>query len=222
MHEPSATDDFLRDLTVMDPVLAQILDRNFWINGARSIAELGEIGFKTDRRLDFGGVSSLSKQWLVRDRFVREYSFAIPCEEAVSLIARRSPEIIELGAGTGFWAHLLAMAGVSIVATDSEPRQAFDVAYEGLDAVDAVKAYPDRDVLCVWPSLGESWATRAAQAMAPGRTLYYVGEWCGCTADESFHEYLEDAFDEVMLVAIPVFVGVHDNLMIYRKRAIPA
>lgn len=220
MHKPLNTDELLRDLTEMDPTLSQILDRGFWTNGARSIAEMGAIGYKTDRRLDFGGVTSISKQWSVRYRFVNEYSFAIPCEEALTLIARHSSTIVEVGAGTGFWAHLLAMKGVSIVATDPEPRKAFDVAYESLDAVRAVEAYPDRDVLCVWPSLGESWAMRAAQAMAPGRTLYYVGEWRGCTADDDFHEYLEAAFDEVMLVAIPVFAAVHDNLMIYRKRSV--
>src|SRR5215471_9090998 len=51
---------------------------------------------------------------------VRRYAFAIPTEAALSVLARFAP-IIELGAGTGYWAHLLRRRGVDCLAFDAAP-----------------------------------------------------------------------------------------------------
>jgi hypothetical protein len=91
---------------------------------------------------------------------------------------------------------------------------------EALSAVDAVRKYPDRDVFCSWPSLGESWLTDAAKAMQPGRLLFYIGEgYGGCTADDSFHELIGDTgeFEDVDYVPMAQFFGINDNLLVYRR-----
>lgn len=56
-----------------------------------------------------------------RDRICQWSAFACPDKEAVSLIGQFCPpneSLLELGAGTGYWAHQLRKEGVRVVATD--------------------------------------------------------------------------------------------------------
>ena len=46
--------------------------------------------------------------------------FAVPSQEALDVVAKCSP-LIEVGAGTGYWAALLQKAGADIIAYDAEP-----------------------------------------------------------------------------------------------------
>jgi hypothetical protein len=52
----------------------------------------------------------------------RVFSYAVPSEAALRVIKRYSPHgIVEIGAGTGYWARLLSNAGVDIQAFDTAP-----------------------------------------------------------------------------------------------------
>ena len=53
----------------------------------------------------------------------RTYAWAIPTRAALECIARHSPHgVVEVGAGTGYWAHLLASrCGVDVAAYDETP-----------------------------------------------------------------------------------------------------
>ena len=54
----------------------------------------------------------------------RMYSWGIPADEALTVIENVSPAgIVEVGAGTGYWAMLLKKRGVDIVAYDRTPVQ---------------------------------------------------------------------------------------------------
>lgn len=48
------------------------------------------------------------------------YAFAAPNERALAALAALGP-VLEVGAGVGYWAHLLRERGVSVVATDQLP-----------------------------------------------------------------------------------------------------
>lgn len=52
----------------------------------------------------------------------QRYAFAIPDDRAVSAIVRHAPKIVEVGAGTGYWARQLADAGADVVAYDHTPQ----------------------------------------------------------------------------------------------------
>lgn len=58
-----------------------------------------------------------------RDMMVRKYSWAIPSPETLDLIVRHvgSREIVEIGAGTGYWAKMLSQLGVKVHAFDTFP-----------------------------------------------------------------------------------------------------
>ncbi|MFV0257346.1 MAG: hypothetical protein ACK5PP_02695 [Acidimicrobiales bacterium] len=138
-----------------------------------------------------------------RDDAIRRYGFAVPDGDALAAIAERAPAgVVEIGAGTGYWAAQLAGYGVDVVAYDPEPAPSpanrwfagaepwFEVA-----AADhrVVERHPDRLLLLVWPTRNETWAADAvtAHARAGGRALAYVGEGPGGrTGDDRFHALL--------------------------------
>ena len=55
------------------------------------------------------------------------FAFAVPNEAALNELAALSP-IVEIGAGTGYWASLLRSKGVDVVAYDSAPPSSEDSA----------------------------------------------------------------------------------------------
>jgi len=83
----------------------------------------------------------------------------------------------------------------------------------------AVRAYPERNVFCCWPTEGADWALQAAQAMHAGRVLAVVGEGLGGqTATDAFWTYLGDGFDLLEQVELPQFPRTRDYLAICQKR----
>lgn len=134
---------------------------------------------------------------------MRRYAYGIPSGEALALIADASPDgVVELGAGTGYWARLLHDRGVDVVAYDLRPPD--DGANESFDAApswfpvrpggfDAVGVHPERTLLLVWPTWDESWPGDAAACFhaAGGRRLVFVGEGPGgLTGDSVLHALL--------------------------------
>jgi len=162
-----------------------------------------------------------------RDEGIRRWGFAIPNAEAIDAIAELSP-IIELGAGTGYWASLLAEAGAAVQAYDkdvpsgdSENYYSFrhtPLHYEVKQGTEAVLADSSaRTLLLVWPSYASPFANNCLKQFA-GEYLAFVGEGIGgCTADDDFFEALTAHWEQVRVVNIPHWDGIHDDLRIYRR-----
>lgn len=138
-----------------------------------------------------------------RDALLRRFGFAIPTEAALGSIKAASPGgVVELGAGTGYWARLLHQRGADVVAYDLFPPPAFDNRWfsgvtpwypvaRGEEAV--VEQHAERTLLLIWPTRNEEWAVRAAATYheAGGRRLVYVGEGPGGRAgDDQLHAQL--------------------------------
>jgi hypothetical protein len=99
-----------------------------------------------------------------REELVAKYAFSIPTAGALAAIAAYSP-LIEIGAGTGYWARCLSLAGADIIAFDSRVPGAhspwewsaanawFDDTWfyveEGDEATAAL--YPERSLFLAWP-----------------------------------------------------------------------
>jgi SAM-dependent methyltransferase len=159
-----------------------------------------------------------------RHRAIDRWSFAVPSDEALSWLLQLGP-LVEVGAGTGYWAALLAARGADVVACDlRRPRGQYRQevgAYhpvENLDAAEAAAAHPERALLLVWPPYDEDMAVRALEAYR-GPVVAYIGESDGgCTGDEAFHAALDAHWFEAHCVSIPQWWGVHDRLYIFRRR----
>ena len=167
----------------------------------------------------WGGIHDTMAVSAERSEFVRRFGFAVPCKEALVVLAAHQP-LLEIGAGAGSWACLLAMRGVDIVATDAmiEEFAAGIGTYfpvQKLQGKTAVRRWPDRNVFCSWPSLNRTWLRQAARAMRPGRFLIVVRE--DATADERTWDYVEDAFEPHGSYELVNFHYMHDRVEVWKK-----
>ena len=175
-----------------------------------------------------------------RDRFLSEFSFAVPTREALDRICQFSP-LLEIGAGSGAWAKLLAMRGADIIATDpggemfvgfhqgDQPRrwhwETFYYPVQPLQGKTAVRRWLNRNVFCSWPSLQRRWLRQAARAMLPGRVLLVVRE--DATADQRTWNYVEYHFKPLgeerdgwvdNSIELPTWHFLHDHLEVWQKK----
>lgn len=174
------------------------------------------------------------------------YGFAVPTPEALKLIASYG-DVIEIGAGTGFWAELLRDQGIDVMAVDPMENDWTQWFPSGLvghvemgDHTSCVR-YPERTLLMIWPSM-DSWAGEALQlfAEAGGQRVVYIGEGCGgCTANDSFFEQVGECYHydndgkhnacphpppqwEISTkLEIPCWEGLHDQLWVLERRKEP-
>jgi hypothetical protein len=164
--------------------------------------------------------------WCLRERYLQQYGFAILDEATVQVLAPYAP-IVEVGAGSGYWAYELCQAGVEVVATDPGTGR-----YHGLTrwvpwlpiarltGVQAVRQYPDHTLLIVWPDYGQRWVSKTLRAYR-GETVLYVGEGkAGCTGDAAFHAVLAARFPDVRVHPLPQFDNSQDALHICRRSGI--
>lgn len=163
-----------------------------------------------------------------REIGTKRYAWAIPTDGALTMIAKYDP-IIEIGAGTGYWAKLLAARGVDIVAYDQAPPVApgLNTWHPGPDLAfpveeggpEKIPLHPGRNLFLCWPPYDEPMASQCLAAFT-GNHVIYIGEGAGgCTGDEGFFNQLEAEFDEIEEETIPSWQGIHDRMTVYRRKA---
>lgn len=163
-----------------------------------------------------------------RDYYIERYSFAIPSEQALTEIAKYSP-IIEIGAGTGYWAKLLEERGTDIVAFDTyqetycfyenpkgntfKPRH-FNIQ---LGSYEQLCKYPNRTLFLCWPPMND--LAFFCINFLHAKYFIYIGEdMYGCNANNRFFRYRNRHFKQIKGLAIPKWWGLHDFLEIYERR----
>jgi hypothetical protein len=163
-----------------------------------------------------------------------KYAWAVPSDAALDRLVKCSP-LVEIGAGLGYWAALLADRGADIVAydlhtpaNDGEGRSTnwFPGAtklYYPVQRGGAPRAadHPDRTLFLCWPPYGTAMANTALQAYerAGGRQVVYIGESAeGCTGDGAFHRRLDRRWNEIDEVDVPQWPGLHDYMTIYERK----
>ncbi len=161
-----------------------------------------------------------------RAPMVQRYSWAIPCEEALQVLVALSP-VVEMGAGTGYWTHLLRERGVDVVAYDQMPPDGSDSNgfHRGatpwtsvlIGSPQMLEGHAHRTLLLCWPPMTDM----AAECLRVyrGSTVVYVGEGNGgCTGDDVFHEALGRNFVQKQEVCIPQWGGIHDYMTVWSRR----
>lgn len=147
----------------------------------------------------------------------RLFAWGVPTAEAVEVIRQVAgvSGVVEIGAGTGYWTHILRLHGVPVVAYDLHPCDGADTnghhasSAEGANpppfasvrvgGADAAAAHPSASLLLCWPpredapgEVREDVSTMAAEALRAyrGDVVLYVGESPATTAGEqSSREY---------------------------------
>jgi hypothetical protein len=166
-----------------------------------------------------------------RDRLVAQYSWAIPNDEALDVLTTLAP-LIEIGAGTGYWAHLLRQRGVDILAFDVRPPVStrhgnawhrnhlatgtcWTEVRHGTPALLRDDTHADRTLFLCWPPPGPM-AARALRWYG-GDTVALIG--CGPdeTGDQELYARLNRAWHCVARVSIPRWPTVPDELVIWKR-----
>jgi len=102
----------------------------------------------------------------MRDWYINNFSFALPCKEAIQLIKKYSP-LVEIGAGSGFWAKIMKNSGVDVVATNFKGDSAYKLNSKryckvlNYEASNAVRLYKERNVFISWACYGKGWSAKA-------------------------------------------------------------
>lgn len=167
-------------------------------------------------------VFKITERNLARRRCTTYYAWAVPDPDTVAYLATFSP-IIELGAGTGLWASLLAQAGADIVAFDRNPggndwiesTELFFPVTAGGDEQLAI--HPKRTLFLCWPTM--CWDVTATLAAYKGDTLLYIGEHDACTGWSNDLDD-ESKWQRIVCRDIPQWDGINDWLMVF-KRVLP-
>eukprot|EP00892_Ulva_mutabilis_P004997 jgi/Ulvmu1/286/UM001_0290.1 len=157
------------------------------------------------------------------------YAFAAPNAAAIAALAATGP-ILEVGAGVGYWAHLLREAGATVVATDELPTSQCDSEnvnqYHGRvpswthieKAMSSCTAdYSDHTLFLCYPPPASKMAEEALAAYT-GDTVALVGEWDGDTGTHDFSEVLLMGWTLQEAIPLPNWSDTAHDLTIWRRR----
>jgi hypothetical protein len=198
--------------------------------------EFGEASVPYDEAKVAERVEEMLAKHDLRAQCILRFGFAILTTEVVEVLRHFSP-ILEVGAGSGYWAYELQKAGIDCLATDpgtgkygnflrltrsklNEPMHwtKWWTNVEKLTAAEAIKKYPERNLLMVWPDYDEPWPAEALKVYR-GDVVLYVGESDGgCTGNDEFHEILNEKFPHRGHIWIPQHEHVHDGLYVHSKK----
>ncbi len=160
-----------------------------------------------------------------RRKCIANYGFAVPNDEAIQKLVELSP-IIEMGAGIGYWASLVAEAGGQIEAFDKWLGVENSYSFKHREPwfpiqfgePEMLKTHPAKTLFLCWPCYKKSFAHDCLKAFQ-GDTVVYIGEGMGgCTADDEFHQRLEEEWKEVGYVIIPRWERIHDVMTIHERK----
>lgn len=189
--------------------------------------------------------SEFGSAYRLRENLVKKYAWAIPTEDALAKLAEIQP-LVEIGAGTGYWAYELRKRDVEIHAYDQYPPDGEDLSADELELYgdefeqkvrknwyhrghpawtevlqgtpDVLKSYSaEWNLFLCWPPMSDM----AAYALGyyRGKYIAYVGESSGgCTGNKMFFRLLDRLYERVDEASIPQWPGLHDYLTIYERR----
>ena len=155
-------------------------------------------------------------QLQLRKKLIWAYSWAIPTSEAIFKIKEYAP-LIELGAGTGYWAWLLGQAGARIRCFDHEPHSPPHWVEIMPGEPSRLKHDSDPTLLLCWPPLNTGMATQSLNHFS-GSHLIYIGEWRGRTGDPEFHDQLENHWHLEHQISIPCWPGFFDQVYFFKRK----
>ena len=159
-------------------------------------------------------------KFVFREKLVKIYAWAITDPKAIAEIVKTTKDIgiVEIGAGKGYWASLLANCGVNVVAYDTGKDISIGFYHPvGNAGTKMVSSHKDRALFLCWPPYGTSMAYDCVSKYE-GSTLIYIGEdKSGCNADDKFFDFVDDKFKLDGTIRMAQWEGLHDELYIYKR-----
>ena len=154
----------------------------------------------------------------------QRYAYVFPSDSTLAMLAGLAP-LVEIGAGTGYWAHRLRAIGVDIVAFDQAPvdgertnryhsrTRPWTHVEQGDQSV--LSGYANRALFLCWPPLFSSLGDCLEYYC--GDTVAYIGDGGYRTARL---DRLHEAFTKVAAApvrALDPYPGVRPQLTIWKR-----
>jgi hypothetical protein len=160
-------------------------------------------------------------EWLAfKVAIAGHFAWAVPTDEAIAVIRRHAAGIVEIGAGSGYWAWLMRQAGMTVAAFDAQPPPfTWSEVRHGDERM--AGEHPDKALFLCWPPWATGMATGALAAYG-GEHVIFVGEWMGGSGEQQFFALLASGFDCIDTLAIPQWAMRDDRLLVFRRRRVPA
>jgi hypothetical protein len=165
------------------------------------------------------------ERYVARQRMVARYAWAVPTNEAIELLLRHAP-LVEMGAGTGYWAWLVRQAGGDILAFDRypppDPRNRWHAGERQWTEVmpggpRLLHRHPGRTLFLCWPPEDEPMAAQCLDAY-DGDTLVFAGELRLSSSEAlepSRHAF--ERWEPVEDLDLPRWESVDDSLFVLRR-----
>ena len=170
---------------------------------------------KTDTILSIDGFERTSGKY-TRKRLIKKYAFAIPDKSIIETIVSHSP-ILEVGAGSGYWAKLIDESGGDIIAFDTMSRTYQKQWYPINETIADTSQYPDRTLFLCWPENNSPMGENAVKNYT-GDCVLLIGERQGqCTGNDSMYYHLDNKYTLEDTQCLPNWYGLQDYLFIYKR-----
>jgi hypothetical protein len=165
------------------------------------------------------------ERYMARQQMVAAYAWAIPNAEAIELLVRHAP-LVEMGAGTGYWAWLVRQGGGDILAFDRypppDPRNRWHAGESQWTEVlpggaRLLARHPGRTLFLCWPPRDEPMEEQCLQAY-DGHTLIYVGELPADPAKPTALPHPFESWTVAGTLDLPQWESVTDRLFVLRRR----
>src|SRR5882724_7117397 len=76
--------------------------------------------YRRDLSMPLSAAESLSPDWLkLKAAIAGHFAWAVPTEDAIQTVSKYSTRVVEIGAGSGYWAWTMRQAGIAVVAFDA-------------------------------------------------------------------------------------------------------
>jgi hypothetical protein len=177
--------------------------------------EMRDSGYLTDSVVDTGEALL---------RLAQHYAYVFPDDSTLAMLAGLGP-LVEMGAGTGYWAHRLRSLGVDIVAFDQAPVDGERAnryhprarPWTGVEQGDqtVLSGHADRGLFLCWPPLFSSLGDCLTHYC--GDTVAYVGDGGYLTARL---DHLHERFTKVAAApvrALDPYPGMRSQLTVWRR-----
>lgn len=158
----------------------------------------------------------------LQQRIIDTYTWSIPDPKSIKFVRTfiqtmgSTARVIEIGAGTGYWAWQLSQGGMHVMAYDCAVYENswYEVRKGGPEILQYFDGQDDILFLC-WPELDNGIATNCLKNFK-GRRIIYIGHE-RFTGDKEFHAEVKEKWKLIAWRIKPSWYGVQDEIKVYDK-----
>lgn len=180
------------------------------------------VGHRLSREnLAVRNISTMHDMFDHREEMVFKYSFSVPHPLTLEWIGKELGQyIVEIGAGTGYWAYLFHQMHLSIMAYDKyshalSKKEKYYPVLEG-DESTLLKLPDFFSLFLCWPGNKTPTAYNCMKNFK-GSKMGLVGD-IECCGDDRFHDLLENEWQLVDLKTNSTWPFINDVAAIYQRK----